>query len=91
MFNSIRFNSFPNTARRYGATLSTFARKHAAKIGVGTTALAVSGAASAQDSGIGAAALAAIGGLNGDVKAILVILVGVVFMFVLYGFIKRAK
>lgn len=91
MFNSNRTKSFSNAISAVVASVPAVARKHAAKIGVGATALAASGAASAQDQGIGAAALAAIGGLNGDVKAILVILVGVVFMFVLYAFIKRAK
>lgn len=67
-----------------------FVSRHVPKIGVAASALAASGAASAQD-GLGATALAQITTLNADVKAILVILVGVVFLFVLYSFIKRAK
>lgn len=79
-----------NNSQSLRARAGNFVSRHASKIGVGALALGASGAASAQDSGLGAAALAALGGLQGDVKAILIILVGCVFLFTLYSFIKKA-
>lgn len=48
------------------------------------------GSAFAQDD-LGAAALAAINGLDSSVKSILAVLVGVVFLLVLFSYLKKAK
>lgn len=61
-------------------------------LGAGVSAMTVSGPAhAAGGGGLADAALAAITGLEADVQSILIILVGVVFLLVLYSFIKRAK
>jgi|GEM_PF-3344873 len=44
----------------------------------------------AQDD-LGAQALAAINGLDSSVKAVLAVLVGVVFLLVLFSYLKKAK
>lgn len=52
--------------------------------------VAMSGPAEAQD-GLGAAALAVVSGIESDVQSILMVLVGVVFLLVLFAYLKRAK
>ena len=79
------------TARGHLAAIRNSVKGIASKVGAAVAGLSFAGAAAAQDTGLGATALAQINTLNSDVKAILVILVGVVFLFVLYSFIKRAK
>ncbi|WP_046656034.1 hypothetical protein [Lysobacter capsici] len=79
-----------NSFKRVAGNVASFANRNVAKIGTGFAALAASGAASAQD-GLGAAALAKLGTLEGDTKSILILLVGVTVLFILYAYIKRAK
>lgn len=76
---------------RVAGNASAFSQRNAAKIGTGIVALAASGVASAQDTSLGAAALAKLGTLEADTKSILILLVGVTVLFVLYSFIKKAK
>lgn len=58
---------------------------------LGGASMVASTNAHATGTGLADTALAAISGLESDVQAILVILVGVVFLFVLYNMIKKAR
>lgn len=61
-------------------------------VAVGLTALMVAPYALAGGGGgLGSEVLTKLGSLESDVQAILLILVGVVALFILYSFIKRAK
>lgn len=82
--------SIAMTARGHLAAIRNSIKGMAGKVGAAVAGMTVAGSAAASDS-LGATALAQIQTLNSDVKAILVILVGVVFLFVLYSFVKRAK
>lgn len=75
--------------RNAGAAIASI-RTGGTKVAAGVTAMVAAGSASAQD-GLGDAALTAITGLETDVQAILLVLVGVAFLFVLYSWIKRAR
>jgi len=52
--------------------------------------LAAAGSAFAQDD-LGATALSAVSGLKGSVNSILMVLVAVVFLLVLFAYLKKAK
>lgn len=61
---------------------------------VGATTLAFVGTGNAHAGGgdsLGASMLAKLTGVEGDVQAILVILVGVIALFILYSMIKKAR
>lgn len=69
------------------------AKAIAAAVIAAPVALAVSGQAHAGGGGdtLASAALAAVGGLEADVRSILVVLIGVVFLIVLFMYLKKAK
>ncbi|WP_182267808.1 hypothetical protein [Stenotrophomonas maltophilia] len=67
------------------------ARSVIAKGATAVGGLAMSAAAFAQDSGLGAAASAEVGGIKTDVTGVLKVLIGVVFLIVAYSYLKRAK
>ena len=72
---------------KYGSKL----RRAVAPLAAGVGALVVAPYAMAAGGGLGADALAAITSLEGDVQAVLAVLVGVVFLLVLFAYLKRAK
>jgi len=65
-------------------------RARVAAAGTAVAGLAASGIASAQD-GLGAAALAEVSGIRGDVVAVLSALVVVVFALVAWAYLKKAR
>ncbi|MDH1790570.1 hypothetical protein N5D45_01875 [Stenotrophomonas sp. GD03819] len=67
------------------------ARSAIAKGATAVGGLAMSGIAFAQDSGLGAAATAEVGGIKTDVTGVLKVLIGVCFLLVAFTYLKRAK
>lgn len=89
------FDFICSTARRLGNAVARAA--NSAKnfvvggLALGGASLVASNAHASVGGSLSAEAISKITGLESDVQSILVILVGVVFLFVLYSFIKRAK
>lgn len=69
----------------------SFVRRNAAKVTAGAGAMVASGMAMAQDADLAATATSALNGAKSGINGILVILVGVVFLYVLYKLIKKAS
>lgn len=65
-------------------------KRAASAVATGFAAVAAAPMALAQDS-LGAAALAEVSSVKGDVSAILMVLVGVVFLLVAWAYFKRAR
>ena len=81
---------FKSIKNAYNATTS-FIGRNVNKAAVAGTAMIASGHAMAQTADLGAAAETAISGAKDTVSSILLVLVGVAFLFVLYKLIVRAK
>lgn len=92
-------NRYKNTAIVAVRKAADFGRKAvnkargAAFAVVGATTVALSGVGNAHASGdsLGAQMLGKLTGVEGDVEAILAILVGVIALFILYSMIKKAR
>lgn len=93
---STRFNRAGAAIARRASALVARSRGAAFAL-VGTTAVGASmlaapaAHASGGGSGLGATMLTKLAGIEGDVSSILVILVGVIALFILYGLIKKAR
>lgn len=66
-------------------------KRFVGKVGAGVTALAVSGAAMAQDASVGGAIKSEITAAKSSVAEILVALAAVIGMLLLWSYLKRAK
>lgn len=76
-----------NAMKKYGAKL----RNATAPLLGGVAAMVAAPAAFAGGDGLGATMLAKLTGVEGDVKSVLIVLVGVIALFILYAMIKRAR